>query len=93
MSGASLQYIRDYYRVPATRGGIVRVRANARVGTIAGTDQQWLRVHVDGHAGNYHPYDLDYLVDGDWIASEPIRAAHDRAWDRFNRGLAESTPG
>jgi hypothetical protein len=87
MSGESLGCIRDYYRVPATRGGTVR--ANAQVGTIAGTDQQWLRVHVDGQAGNDHP-DLDYLVDGEWIESERIRAAHDRTWDRFNRGLAES---
>ena len=93
MSGASLGYIRHDNRVPATRGGTARVRANAKVGTIAGTAQQWLRVHVDGRAGNDHPYDLDYLVDGECIESEPIRTAHDRAWGLFNRALAESAPG
>jgi len=92
MRGTGLEYIRSYYRVPADVGGSVWVRNTGKSGTITGTEQAWLTVSVDGRVGNYHPYDLDYLVDGVWVASEPIRAAHDEAWDRFNQSFADSAP-
>jgi len=42
----SLAYIRDYYGVPARRGG--RVRFDGRDGTIVGAQAQYLRVRLDG---------------------------------------------
>lgn len=55
----SMQYIRDYYRVPAKRGGRVEYTGGgkATTGTITGTSGARLRVRMDGDtaAGNYHP--------------------------------------
>lgn len=83
-----MQQIRDYYRVPATRGLTVRVQFNGQTGTITSAYGFHLRAKVDGRVGIYHPYDLDYLVDDEWIDSNPIREAHNRAWDQFNRKLS-----
>ncbi len=41
-----MAYIRNYYSVPAKRGG--RVRLDGHSGTIVGADAQWLRVRLDG---------------------------------------------
>ena len=86
----SIQQIRDYYRVPATQGCTVRVQFNGQVGTITSAYGFYLRAKVDGHVGIYHPYDLDYLVDDEWVDSNPIREAHNRAWDQFNRSFSET---
>ena len=52
-----LQYVRDYYQVPAYKG--VRVTVYGKSGLIVGGDGPYIRVKVDGqkHAGNYHPTD------------------------------------
>ena len=42
----SMDYIRNYYSVPAKRGR--RVRLDGRPGTIVGASAQWLRVRLDG---------------------------------------------
>ena len=85
-----MQQIRDYYRVPATPGRTIRVQFNGQTGTITSAYGFYLRAKVDGQVGIYHPYDLDYLVDDEWIDSNPIREAHNRAWDQFNRSFSES---
>ena len=59
----SMQYIRDYYGVPAKRGG--RVRFQDRVnGTITGTKGGHLRIRLDGNKFSrpYHPTsEIEYL--------------------------------
>lgn len=63
----SMQYIRDRYKVPAYRGGRVRVnfRGDIKLATIKTADHR-VRVHIDGHHRTrrwiYHPLDVDYLV-------------------------------
>lgn len=59
-----LQYVRDYYRVPAYKG--MRVNVYGKTGVITGGDGAYIKVRVDGekHAGNYHPTDgVEYLVE------------------------------
>lgn len=55
----SMQYIRDYYRVPAKRGGRVEYNGDgkATTGTITGAEGARLRIRMDGekHTGIYHP--------------------------------------
>lgn len=63
----SMQYVRDYYRVPAKRGGRVRYTGGgqSRHGTIRSASGQYLRILLDGdkHAGTYHPtWSLEYLT-------------------------------
>lgn len=57
----SLQYIRDYYGVPANRGGRITFTGTAdklpQQGTITGADNVRLRVRFDGqkHTAIVHP--------------------------------------
>jgi len=63
-----MQYIRDYYGVPAKRGGMVDVVGNDGVkfrGVITGAKGARLRVRLlcGKHSGLYHPKDnLEYLT-------------------------------
>lgn len=56
-----MDYIRNYYGVPAKRGGRVTYQGNP--GTITGHSGPHLKVRLDGekHSGIYHPMDLEYL--------------------------------
>lgn len=61
----SMEYIRNYYRVPAKRGGRVRSTYWKKDGTIKGTDGAYLRILFDGESevGTYHPtWELVYLT-------------------------------
>lgn len=65
----SMAYIRSYYRVPAKRGGRVRLgigfggRYAGRIGVIASAPDQYLRVRLDdGERLILHPtWEVDYL--------------------------------
>lgn len=60
----SLQYVRDYYNVPAYKG--VRVNVYGKSGVITGGDGSYVKIRLDGakHAGNYHPTDgVTYLIE------------------------------
>ena len=60
-----LQYVRDYYQVPAYVG--MRVSVYGKTGVIVGGNGPYIRIHLDGqkHDGNYHPTDgVTYLVEG-----------------------------
>lgn len=57
-----MDYIRNYYNVPAKLGG--RVRYKGKLGTIVGSYGARLRIQLDGEeqAGNYHPtWEIEYL--------------------------------
>lgn len=58
----SLEYIRNYYGVPAKKGG--RVQYKDRVGVITGNSGPHVSVRLDGqkHSAPYHPTDLIYLT-------------------------------
>jgi hypothetical protein len=58
----SADYVREYYKVPAKRGG--RVLYEGRPGTIVGFSRQYLRIRLDGETriGSYHPtWHIDYV--------------------------------
>lgn len=66
----SMQYIRDYYGVPAKRGGRVRYTPcegstdRPHLRTIVSARGQYLRVQLDGDSqiGIYHPrWQIEYL--------------------------------
>lgn len=62
----SMKYIRDYYKVPAKRGGRIRWhKSRASIdGTIVGSKGQHLRVRFDDNQRIYtmHPtWDVEYL--------------------------------
>ncbi|MET8648510.1 hypothetical protein [Nocardia aurea] len=62
----SMQYVRDYYGVPAKRGGRVRYTGDKepRLGTIASARHGGLRIRLDGdkRAMPFHPtWELEYL--------------------------------
>jgi len=62
----SIQYIRDYYKVPAKVGGQVIYSGDQfpRTGKIIGTDGPHLRIRLDGdkHPQNFHPtWELKYV--------------------------------
>ena len=51
----SMAYIREFYKVPAKRGG--RVLINGWAGTITGSDGQYIKVRFDGSCivRRWHP--------------------------------------
>jgi hypothetical protein len=62
----SIQYVRDYYKVPAKRGG--RIMFDGwRIGTILSADGPYLRIRFDdrerkSHVEYVHPtWRVDYL--------------------------------
>ena len=58
----SMQYIRDYYGVPAKRGGRVRYMGD-KTGKITGTKGPHLRIRLDGEKviHSYHPrWNIEY---------------------------------
>ncbi|WP_109527219.1 MULTISPECIES: hypothetical protein [Nocardia] len=62
----SMQYVRDYYKVPAKRGGRVRYTGDKepRLGTITAARGGGLRIRLDGDkwAMPFHPtWELEYL--------------------------------
>jgi hypothetical protein len=62
----SMQYVRDYYGVPAKRGGRVRYMGEGepRFGTITSADYR-LRIRLDGEKRTriFHPtWELEYLT-------------------------------
>ncbi len=62
----SMQYVRDYYAVPAKRGGRVRYTGagEPQFGTITAARHGSLRIRLDGekHPQPFHPtWELEYL--------------------------------
>jgi len=62
----SLEYIRDYYRVPARVGGRVKYTGGKQpqYGTIVDASGQYLVIRLDGeaHELSYHPtWEITYL--------------------------------
>jgi hypothetical protein len=60
-----LQYIRDYYAVPAYRG--VKVNAYGKEGVITGGDGSYVMIRLEGNAFSrpYHPTDgITYKIEG-----------------------------
>ena len=57
-----LEYIRNYYKVPATKGKIVAYRG--KVGIITGASGPHVKVRLEGDKNDmpYHPTDLKYDV-------------------------------
>jgi len=55
-----LEYIRDYYGVPAKKGVVVKYKE--KFGVITGASGPYVKVRLDGekNANPYHPDDLDY---------------------------------
>jgi len=53
----SLEYVRNYYKVPAKKGG--RVVAYGKPGVITGGQGQYVLIKLDTlkHANPYHPTD------------------------------------
>lgn len=62
LNGNKMDYIRNYYKVPAKKGG--RVEYEGKAGTIVGTRNAYLRIRLDGEKKikSYHPtYNMSYL--------------------------------
>ena len=58
----SLNYIREFYNVPAKRGMSVLVQG--KKGIIVGARHQYLRIRIEGEKkiGSYHPtWEIEYL--------------------------------
>lgn len=65
----SLEYIRDYYKVPAYEGARVRYCRNVE-GTITGASGPHILVLLDGdtEALPYHPsFELEYMFNDGWV--------------------------
>ena len=66
----SLEYIKDYYRVPVRVGGRVKYTGGKQpqYGTIVGARNQYLLIRLDREAhepGSYHPtWEITYLDGG-----------------------------
>lgn len=81
-----MAYIRKHYRVPAKRGGTIRIAD--KQGAITGTPKYggwYINILVDGNRQTVHPFSVDYLNDaGEWVRGDDLKAKYDAAWDRWN---------
>ena len=69
----TMQAIRDKYKVPAQRGALVRNRYNKCECKITQSTRTGLHLHVRYHNGakaTFHPFELDYYVDGKWLSGK-----------------------
>lgn len=59
----SIEYIRDYYHVPAKKGKIVSYKG--KLGTIIGANGPHVKIRLEGkrNAFLYHPLDPDLKYD------------------------------
>jgi len=59
----SLEYIRNYYEVPAKKGKIIAYKG--RLGVITGASGPYVKVRLEGDRNSlpYHPADLKYDVE------------------------------
>ena len=57
-----LEYVRNYYKVPAKKGKIVSY--NGKLGVITGGSGPHVKVKLEGekHARPYHPSDLNFNI-------------------------------
>ncbi len=62
MKNDPLEYIRNYYGVPATKGKIVAYKKH--LGVITGASGPHVKVRLEGKTrdGIYHPTDLKYDI-------------------------------
>ena len=65
----SLEYIREYYGVPAKRGEHVRYKGVDGVITGASGPRVKVRLNGEKHSAPYHPTDLEYMS-ADILAQE-----------------------
>jgi len=81
-----MKLVRSTYRVPAYRGQRVRDKYMESEGTITSSDGMHLRVRFDnGSTAKYHPFDLDYQIDGDWMTGDWLKHLYDDRIDRQNK--------
>lgn len=94
---ASMYNINRYYHTPAKKGMEVRVAKLGYssqeffiYGSILSTPRRGMYFNVvlqNGQKQTFHPYDLDYKVDGVWVNGSELKQKHDAAWDKFNEKL------
>lgn len=64
MKATRFDYVREYYKVPAKRGGRVLVGKDRKPGRITSGAGNYIRIRLDGekHAGYYHPtWEIEYM--------------------------------
>lgn len=76
-----LQYVRDYYHVPAVVGRVVYARGKR--GVVVGASGPHVKVHIDGErrAGIYHP--TDEMRWTDEFAPLPKKTRAERNYDAY----------
>lgn len=83
-----MQQIRQQYGVPAKRGMQVRTSNNVRGRILsASKTHAHLFVMCDGNKHRVHPFDLDYLVEGEWVFGCELRKLLNARWEQFNERL------
>lgn len=87
-----MKEIRERYAVPAKRGAVVRYEGVQL--HITGSMKGYHRLNIRGWVGKelhigkgIHPFDLDYLVDGEWVSGETLKQKYDERWRQFNQRL------
>lgn len=89
---ATLTEIRKRYAVPAKRGMQARYIKGGYDGVITGSPRNHMRVNIrinDSKVYSFHPFELDYLVDGEWVSGEALQKRYDGRWDLWNKRANE----
>jgi len=89
---ATLTSIRKRYAVPAKRGMQARDIYNGTTGVITGAPRSYMRVNIrdtNGKTQSYHPFELDYLVDNEWVNGKALQHKYDSRWDEWNKRANE----
>lgn len=79
----SIQHIRDKYRLPVKIGTTVRL--NEQEVKVIWSPDAYLTIRLpDGKKETRHPFDFDYLIDGEWVSGGELQRRYDASWDAWN---------
>lgn len=79
----SIQHIRDKYHLPVKIGDTVKL-AGSEVKVIWSPGAYLTIRLANGTKETRHPFDFDYLIDGEWKTGEDLKRAYDASWDAWN---------
>lgn len=79
----SIQHIRDKYRLPVKVGSTVRL--DGQDVKVIHAPFAYLTVLLqNGKKETRHPFDFDYMINGQWISGDQLKRQYDYGWDVWN---------
>lgn len=91
---SNMEYVRKYRKIPVKRGMSVRIRAMynnpaSTPGRLLSCPNGNCAALIDGKRYVYHPFDFDYLIDGQWRLGDDYQSRFQEIIDVTNARWAK----